>query len=266
MKRIPLLTAMFMLVAPAPVVQAAITAVTLHGVGSNDLDGLLAGKDALSGLIATELPGDLGWHPANTNPADQLPVFTNDSGENGLAGLLNDFPGVGTPTKRIQYDLAAPADLRRIQILSGNDGADGRIYSTYRIFASTDGGANFSPLGGWVPTLGANPNGYYQSDPSGSLNPGLLRSTLQTVFDDGGAPLATGVTNLQFEFFTVDNTGGQSRDPFDGVNPYTNVDDGFSAAFVAPLIWEIDAIVPEPTSVLLTVVGLLGLIVEGRRR
>ncbi len=53
--------------------------------------------DAIQGLIATELPGDLGWHPANGDPLDKLPAFTDGTGvrATGLTGLLNDFPGAG---------------------------------------------------------------------------------------------------------------------------------------------------------------------------
>ncbi len=32
------------------------------------------------------------------------------------------------------------------------------------------------------------------------------------------------------------------RDPFDGVNPFTGTDDGLNAAFVSPLVWEIDVL------------------------
>lgn len=240
--------------------QAAVTAKTYHGAGSNDLDGRLATSDLISGLIATELTGDTGWHPANTNPADQLPVLTNDSGQNGLAGLLNDFPPVGQPTKRIQYDLATPSDIGLVRILTGNDGGDGRIFSSSRIFVSTDNGLNFDPLGGFVPTLGTNAFGYYQSDPSGTVNNAgsspRYNSTVLEIFDDQGGLLASGVTNIQFEFFGVDNTLGEMRDPFDGNNPWTGVDDGLTAPNTSPLVWEIDVQVPEPTSCLLLLAGL----------
>ena len=32
------------------------------------------------------------------------------------------------------------------------------------------------------------------------------------------------------------------RDPFDGINPFTDTDDGLTAAFVSPLVWEIDVL------------------------
>lgn len=236
---------------------AAVVQTTQHDAASIGLAGQLAVGDLISGLIATELPGDTGWHPANpaaTNgsldPAG-LPTFTNDVNDTGLNGLLNDFPTLGTPTKSIQYDLAGPSDIAEIQWLTGNDGGDGRIFSTAVVRYSTDGGSNFSQLG------------YFESDAPGTVNAGTWRSTLVNVSDDAGA-LLTGVTNLQFDFYAVDNTGGQYRDPFDGVNPFNGVDDGLSAAFVAPLLWEIDVIaVPEPATLGLLALGGLALV---RRR
>ena len=116
---------------------ATVTSIATRGAGAADLDVLIAADDALSGLIATELPGDNGWHPANPASGDPanpngLPAFTDDdSFLSGLTGLLNDFPTVGSPTKLLQYDLAAPTDIEKIGILSGNlSNADGRIFST----------------------------------------------------------------------------------------------------------------------------------------
>lgn len=233
---------------------AAVTKTTVHSTSSTGLDGSIAVGDAISGLIATELPGDLGWHPANGDPLDRLPALTDDAGirGTGLTGLLNDFPPAGAPAKRIQYDLAAPTPIAKIQVLTGNNGGDGRIFSTFAVYTSTNNGGSFDLLG------------YFESDPLGTINNDTsnprYRSTLVSVFDDAGAALAAGVTNIKFDLYAVDNTGGQYRDPFDGVNPFTNIDDGLSAAFVSPLVFEIDVIaVPEPASALLVLVGVVGL-------
>lgn len=245
----------------ASVANAAVTSSTVHGALGNSLNGSVAVGDALSGLIATELPGDNGWHPANpaaTNGSldpSGLPTFTNDSGESGLAGLLNDFPDAGLPAKRLQYDLAGATDIGEIRILTGNDGLDGRVFSTTVISLSTDNGANFDTLG------------YFQSDPSGTTNSGQWGSTLVTIFDDASPFLASGVTNIQFDFYGVDNTGGQMRDPFDGENPFTGADDGLSAPNTSPLVWEIDVLtVPEPSSVMLASLATLGVGLIARRR
>lgn len=243
-------------IASAQFATAAVDSTTVHGPLGNSLDASIAVGDVLSGLIPTELPGDNGWHganPASTNSLDPngLPTFTDDVGRtgaaSGLAGLLNDFPAVGTPTKRVQYDLAGPTDVSVIQVLTGNDGLDGRVFSTTAISASTDNGSSFSPIG----------LGYFESDAPGTINSGQWGSTLVRIFDDGGAPLVSGATNLIFEFYAVDNTGGQYRDPYDGMNPFTNADDGLTAAFVSPLVWEIDVIaVPEPASCALVLAGV----------
>jgi hypothetical protein len=230
---------------------AAVTSTTQHGPASTSLDGSIAVGDLISGLIGTELPPLNGWHGANTDPLDQLPALTDDSGirATGLTGLLNDFPGAGIPAKTLQYDLGGPTDIGAIQVLTGNNGLDGRVFSTFTISTSTDNGGSFNPLG------------YFQSDPSGTINnAGPHGSTLVRVFDDASTILASGVTNLQFALYAVDNTGGEMRDPFDGVNPFTTVDDGLTAAFVSPLVFELDVLapIPEPTSL-----GLLMSVVAG---
>ena len=238
---------------------AVVTSSTSHGPSGSSLDGQIRVGDLLSGLIPTELAGDLGWHPANPATANGsldphgLPAFTDDVGGSGLYGLLNDnSPGV--PVKKIRYDFAGPTDFNLIQILTGNDGLDGRVFSTTVISTSTDG-STFNLLG------------YFQSDPSGTINSGQWGSTLVKIFDDAGGPMATGVTNIEFDFYSVDNTQGEMRDPFDGVNSFTGVDDGYTAGFQSPLVWEIDVAVPEPSTAILAGCGLalaLGAIRRGR--
>jgi hypothetical protein len=169
-----------------------------------------------------------------------------------LTGLLTDFPGAGSPTKRVEFDLGAARDISRINILSGNFGADGRVFSTTVISLSTNGGTTFDLLG------------YFQSDASGATNSGQHQSTMVEIVDSLGGWLATGVTHLQFDFYAVADNSGQMLDPFDGVNPFTGIDDGLGAAFVSPLIWEID-VIPAPAPVTLAVMAMFGPAVRRRR-
>ena len=197
-----------------------------------DLAATYSSSDLIQGLIATELPGDLGWYPANTDPADQLPAFTDGIGlrATGLTGLLSDFPGAGNPAKQIRYALLAPADITELRIFSGNDGRDGRVFHTYTVRYSTNGAQTFMP-----PI-------HVQSHASGTLNNASFNSwrvVLSQLTDTTGL-LASRVTHLDLDFFAVDNTGGEMRDPFDGINPFTGGDDLFTAAFVSPLVWEVD--------------------------
>jgi hypothetical protein len=249
MCRIIVLAAAAMLATTA---NAAINVAVTQGDDA-DLAVLYSSTDLIEGMMATELAGDTGWHPAVSDPLDKLPAFTDGAGvrATGLTGLLNDFPGAGVPTKRIQYDLLGPSDIGEIRVFSGNNGMDGRVFHTYTVEFSSNDGADWStPI-------------YVQSHPSGTINDGDWRVVLSQLSDTGG-PLATGVTNLRFDFYSVDNTGGEMRDPFDGVNPFTGADDGLTAAFVSPMIWEIDVMeVPEPTTIALFALGLLLL---GRRR
>ncbi|MBI4578641.1 MAG: PEP-CTERM sorting domain-containing protein [Planctomycetes bacterium] len=229
------------------VASGAVTTSTQHGPESTSLNGQIAVGDLISGQIGVEQAGDTGWHPAVSDPLDKLPAFTDDAGirATGLTGLMNDFPGAGNPAKLVRYSLSGAKDVASIQILTGNNGKDGRVFSTTVVHYSTDNAGSFNMLG------------YFQSDPSGTINSGQWGSTLLQIYDDASLTLLAGVTHVQFDLYAVDNTGGQNRDPFDGLNPFTGADDGLSAAFVSPLVLELDVIeVPEPASLLLLAAGL----------
>ncbi len=240
---------------PAPAL-AVVTATTTHSVAHDFFASQLSNTDLIAGQLGTELDGDTGWHPANPasifGSADQdgLPVFTDGINNGGVSGLLNDFPPSGQPTKLVQYDLAAPTDIGGINILTGNQNdSDGRAFSTFRVLVSTDNGSNFDPIGGFTASNGINTDGYFESDPLGTVNGPTdslpdpdWRSTFVEVFDDAGGVIAAGVTNIQFHFYGVDNSQGEYRDPFDGVNPFTGVDDQLTIPNTSPIVWEIDVI------------------------
>ncbi len=212
---------------------AQITTIVTQGEEA-DLAATYDSTDLIQGLIPRELPGDRGWHPVNTDPLDQLPAFTDGQGlrATGLTGLLNDFPGAGNPTKLIEYALPVPCDIKEIRVFTGNDGRDGRVFHTYTVRFSSDWGQTFSD------------RLYVQSHPSGTLNNAAnhqWRVVLSQLTNTTGT-LATEVTHIEFDFYSVDNTQGEMRDPFDGVNPFTGSDDGLTAAISSPLVWEIDVL------------------------
>jgi len=66
------------------------------------------------------------------------------------------------------------------------------------------------------------------------------------------------VTDIEFNFYAVDNTQGQMRDPFSGVNPFTGTDDGLTFPVVSPLIWEIDVLGTAAVSPPRLTAGLAG--------
>ncbi len=229
-----------------------VTSTTTTDPSNKGLDGFIQTDDIIAGQLGTELDAN-GWHPANTDPLDQAPALTDGVGvrATGLSGLLNDFPGAGNPAKIVEYTFDT-TNVGSIQVLSGNAGQDGRVFSTTVVEYSQDGGQSYDVLG------------YFESDLPGTLNNDSVDprrgATLVTIFDDASSTLLAGINALKFSFYAVDNTGGQYRDPFDGVNPFTGVDDGLTAAFVSPLIYEVDVLVPEPASLgMLAALGLLAL-------
>ena len=70
-----------------------------------------------------------------------------------------------------------------------------------------------------------------------------------TIVDDGGGALATNVDSLRFEFFDV-------GDPSNGESVYREIDVNGNSSDV----------IPEPASIAIWLLGLLGLAWYGRRR
>jgi hypothetical protein len=216
-------------------------ATTEHATTEAGLSIGYSNDDLLETRIPTVLAGDLGWHSANPASSDAnnpngLAAFTDGVGDlgSGVTGLLNDFPAAGSPAKLVDYDLESPHDIDEIRIFTGNNGQDGRIFSTTAVWTSSDG-LEFDLLG------------YFQSDPSGAVNDsgtpgGPNGATVVRIFHEDGTSIAEGVTHLRFDFYAVANLQGTLLDPFNGVNTFTGFDDGLEAAYVSPLVREIDVL------------------------
>jgi hypothetical protein len=197
-----------------------------------------------------------GWHPANTDPADQLAAFTDGAGirASGYSGLLNDsnVPNPsGYAAKSVQYPFTTPVDIGKINLFSGiRLNADSRIFASAYIEYSTNFGGSFQPLG------------YFRSDPSETINDEsnpnsdfipAQRSTLLSIYNDASPTMIAGVTDLVINLYPVGSdvdpvspTRGIHGDHYDGVNQITGIDDGIRSAFVSPIIFEIDVLAPAP--------------------
>ena len=77
---------------------------------------------------------------------------------------------------------------------------------------------------------------------NGSTPGGPDGATVVRILRSDGTELATDVTHLRFDLFAVSDLQGFMRDPFDGVNAFTQQDDGLPAAFVSPLVRELDVL------------------------
>lgn len=254
------------LAAVPEVSRAAVTSSTQHGLNHDSFNHLISNSDLIHGRQTVDIdvyenpmdslgnPSLPGWHPANTDPADQLAAFTDGEGlrASGFSGLLNDanLPNPsGYAAKVVQYPFTSPVDIGRINLFTGNRlNADSRVFASAYIEYSTNGGFSFQPLG------------YFRSDPSGTINDSTnpastfnpaVKSTLLSIFSDSSATMISGVTDLVINLYAVgadidpaSPNRGIHGDHFDGVNPLTGSDDGIRSAFVSPLVFEIDVLAP----------------------
>jgi len=188
------------------------------------------GADLLNGNVCSIISG--GWHPANTNPADQEPAFTDGAGLAGLAGLLNDFPGAATPAISVVWDLGGPTDIGEIRVFSGNAGADGRIFHNYDAYVTYDSTPTTVSL--WTPMV-------FQVTPTDipGDNNASDQASLSVIQSNGSSHLAYGATGLRMDFYSVSNTAKAFWDPYDPSDVKHDID-GQVPTIESPLITEVD--------------------------
>lgn len=273
------LPVMGLAVALAASANAAIVSTTIHDHGALGVHGApqssIVSGDLLEmpGVIGTDSASPTTWHGAAAGRFSQLTDGLPPT--NGLDGLLNDFQGptIGVGANQLDYftySFPSPQEVGRINIIGGNFGGDARIFLTFLAEYSTDNGANWQGIGGPGGT------GYYQSDPTPSINVlgnpvnisgdpnNPYEETMVSIFDDASATLISAVTDVRFLFFNVGNTQGQYQDPYDGLNPFNGLNDNLNTPVQGSLVWEIDVIeVPEPATLALLGMGALAVI---RRR
>ena len=196
-----------------------------------ELSTLPDSEDAINGRVGTTLTG--GFHNVNTDPADQVPAFSDGAGLGRLTGLLRDFPGRDTPAWSGYWmiDESGPADVYEVRVFSGNADADGRVFHHYDVYATADSSPRIASS--W--TLVAEG---ILSDELETTNSGDIQATRTSVRGKGGAAIATSVRAMRFDFYAASDTTAKLIDQFDGGE--TRDQDGDPPAFVSPLIYEVD--------------------------
>jgi hypothetical protein len=200
-------------------------------------------NDPLNGNVATRISG--GFYPAVTNPDDMEPAFTDGLGLGPLTGLLMDYPGENVPAWSGFWvlDNGNLTDLTEIRLFSGNEGKGGRVFHHYDVYVTDDTlPSATSPWTLLVEEVTSSPWG--TSNAAGAIEASLTRVTKP----EGGA-LATDVTGMRLDFYSVSLTDSVLHDDWDACNGDDR--DGANAAVESPLIFEVDAYFgsqPEPTS------------------
>ena len=191
------------------------------------------GADPLNGNVATRISG--GFHPANSNPADQEPAFTDGASLGGLTGLLADFPGQNIPAWSGFWvlDGGNVVNLRELRVFSGNNGKDGRVFHHYDIYVTDDPVPSAtSPWRLTKEQVTPVPFG------TGNLS-GAIEASLTQVTNPSGGDLATSVTGLRLDLYAVSRNDNLFHDDWDACQGDDR--DGAGAAFQSPLVYEVDA-------------------------
>jgi hypothetical protein len=233
--------------------QAAVTSslVINPGTGTGHLGGTGdAGQDAsVTTSLITTGQASLAGPPTLSRPPD---IFTTAGLNNGTAsvadtnGTLTFFGNMHVASATITFDLSQAYHITSVVSLAGwQDTFFGsQIFTLY--IEQNDSGV-FNQLGG---VFSATP--YTPTAPAGFPEvPNQDFSTKVTVFDDSATYLATNVTAIRFTF----------QDPYPTFN-------GGGAPFDGTVIRELSVfgVVPEPTSAMLGMAGLMMGLCRRKRR
>jgi len=165
------------------------------------------GPNLLAGLTPTTSVGDFttettaGTGVLTNGSFGTLPIYTGAASTK--TNVAATGPGAGSS---ITYTLAGPSTITEIEVLGGwaDNGRDAQNYS---VSIATGGTSTFVPLnlaGATVATGTATVTGN-----SVAYNPaapgGVQVAARTTITDTGGAPLATNVTAIRFDFGAVEN-------------------------------------------------------------
>jgi hypothetical protein len=189
--------------------------------------------DSLNGNLATRISG--GFHPANADPLDQEPAFTDGVPLGAYTGLLMDFPGENVPAWSGFWilDGGNAVDVTELRIFSGNEGRQGRVFHHYDIYVTGD--PSPSATSPWTLLMAEVTSAAFGAD---NLSGDIEASSTRVTHPEGGA-LANDVTGMRLDFYAVSRTNSIFNDDWDACRGDDR--DGAGAAFESPLIYEVDA-------------------------
>lgn len=166
--------------------------------GDTNLNVKISNTDLIQGLTGTMTGA--GFHGA-TQPAsdtDRLNTLTDGAFSNAaLTVIAADTDASSAPSCVIEYTITA-ADVWEIVAFSGHDGDGARTFINIQVEVNT--GSGFAPLGGSDLITG----NYGDSPTAASV-------AYARIYNDAGAPLASGVVGIRF---TVQNVSHNSNGLF----------------------------------------------------
>jgi len=203
--------------------------------GSSDavLPHQVSGSDLIEGMSAAVITG--GFHPASTGTVASLTNGQFDA--SGTTLVLMDYPHPD-PALRVRYTFPEAMDITEVRMFAGHVGDIGN-----RAFQSND-----IYINGALAASELNTGNYEQVPPNSDAV--SLVSWLPVA---GETYCATNVTTIDVAFYPVAGIGEGFRDRWGPCTDPAEDTDGAGAAYVSPIIKEIDVfgtihVTPKVTS------------------